>query len=158
VATEIERKYLLPGIPTTVDLGPGTPLRQGYLALDGEVALRVRITADRCVLTVKAGSGRARTEVERDLTRDEAESLWPHTVGRRIEKTRHRVPIGDGVVAEVDQYHGDLDGLATVEVEFPDLAAADGFVAPAWFGRDVTEEPGWTNAALALHGRPTATD
>jgi CYTH domain-containing protein len=156
VATEIERKYLLPGLPATIDLGPGTSLRQGYLALDGEVALRVRIAAGRCVLTVKAGSGRARTEVERDLTSEEAEALWPHTAGRRIEKTRHRVPLEGGLTAEVDHYHGDLDGLATVEVEFPDLVAADRFVAPPWFGRDVTEEAGWTNAALALHGRPTA--
>ena len=79
-------------------------------------------------------------EVERQLDADEAEALWPHTAGRRLEKRRHRVPLGD-VVAEVDVYGGALDGLLVVEVEFPSEAAAAAFVAPPWFGEEVTGRP-----------------
>jgi CYTH domain-containing protein len=54
----------------------------------------------------------------------------------------------------VDVYGGDLAGLCVAEVEFPTLADADGFRAPGWFGEEVTGRPGWSNAALARHGRP----
>jgi adenylate cyclase len=108
------------------------------------------------VLTVKAGRGLSRTEVEVPISAEQAEALWPHTAGRRIDKIRHRVALGAStdLVAEVDLYAGELDGLCTVEVEFASAADAGAFVAPDWFGRDVTDEPGWTNAALARHGRP----
>ncbi len=155
VTTEIERKFLLRELPPPERLGDGVALRQGYLAIDGSVALRIRITPDRCVLTVKAGAGIQRTEVEREVTVEEADALWAHTGGRHIDKVRHRVPLADGLIAELDRYHGHLEGLATVEVEFPDLDTAAAFVPPDWFGRDVSEEPGWSNAELALHGRPS---
>ena len=66
---------------------------------------------------MKAGRGVARTEVELDVPLAEAEALWPHTAGRRLEKVRFRVPV-DGGDAEVDRYAGELAGLWTVEVEF----------------------------------------
>ena len=90
------------------------------------------------------------------ISGDDAEALWIHTAGRRIEKTRHRValPDRDDVVAEVDVYGGELAGLCTVEVEFESAAAASSFVEPAWFGTDVTGRRVVSNASLARHGRP----
>ena len=56
-------------------------------------------------------------------------------------KTRYFVPLGDGLTAEVDVYEGDLDGLVTAEVEFPDEAAR---AAPSTrrtgSGDDVTDD------------------
>jgi CYTH domain-containing protein len=153
VTTEIERKFLVVELPGAHELGPGTLLRQGYLAEDGDVQVRVRITASSATLTVKAGRGLVRTEVEAVIGADAAEALWPHTEGRRIEKVRHRTPLGD-VVADVDVYAGALAGLYTAEVEFASEGEAAAFVAPPWFGRDLTAEPGWDNASLARHGRP----
>ena len=75
------------------------------------------------------------------------------TEGRRVVKTRHEVPLGD-LVAEVDVYAGDLDGLLTAEVEFPDEAAARAFVAPEWLGRDVTDDTRYGNRVLAVDGIP----
>lgn len=149
MATEIERKWVATEAPET----PGEPLQQGYLALDGDVSVRLRISARSAVLTVKAGGGLARTEVEVDLGGDDADALWPHTNGR-IEKSRARIDLPDGHVAEVDRYGGDLEGLITVEVEFDSVAASERFTAPAWFGREVTTDERWSNASLARHGRP----
>jgi adenylate cyclase len=157
VTIEIERKFLVRKIPTPSQLGVGVRIRQGYLAEEGPVTVRIRITDAESTLTVKAGSGLARTEVEVVITTDQAETLWPHTVGRRVEKTRHRVDAGDGptpFVAEVDVYAGTLDGLCVVEVEFESEDAAAAFAPPDWFGEELTETPGWSNAALARHGRP----
>jgi CYTH domain-containing protein len=125
------------------------------VAVDGSVEVRVRIDDDGAVLTVKAGSGLRRTEVEVPLDDADADALWAHTEGRRIEKRRHQCAIGaDELVAEVDLFDGALDGLAVVEVEFPDAATAAGFEPPAWFGREVTGEAGWSNADLARSGPP----
>jgi adenylate cyclase len=157
VTVEIERKFILDQPPDAGTLPEGVPLRQGYIAVDGEVSVRIRITPVGAMLTIKAGSGLTRTEVELPLSGNQAEALWPGTARRRIDKTRYRVPLdGDGEsrVAEVDVYEGALAGLCTVEVEFDSEAAATQFVPPPWFGRDVTDEQGWSNASLALHGVP----
>ena len=154
MAEEIERKFLLTAVPGAEALGPGRRLRQGYVAVDGAVEVRVRVDESAAVLTVKAGSGLARTEVELPLDADAADALWAHTEGRRIEKRRHRCALDGSLVAEVDLFDGDLDGLAVVEVEFPDADAAAAFEPPPWFGREVTGEAGWSNADLARFGRP----
>jgi CYTH domain-containing protein len=155
MGVEIERKFMVEVPPGADVLGAGIALRQGYLAGEGDVETRVRIGPDWARLTVKAGRGLARTEVEVPVLLAEAEALWPHTVGRRLEKVRHRVDVPGGV-AEVDRYGGELTGLWSVEVEFDSEEAADAFVPPPWFGREVTEEDGWSNGALARRGRPDA--
>ena len=52
---------------------------------------------------------------------------------------------------------GDLDGLVTGEIEFPDAESALAFEAPDWLGRDVTEDPRYANRTLAVDGIPTWT-
>jgi adenylate cyclase len=151
---EIERKFLASAPPEADGIGPGARLRQGYLALDGDIEVRIRLTGDAAQLTVKAKGGLSRTEVELPLAADDAEALWLHTDGRRLEKVRTKVPLAGGLVAEIDDYEGALAGLRTVEVEFPDLDAAAAFSPPAWFGTELTGDNAWTNAALAQRGRP----
>lgn len=153
MSTEIERKFLVDQLPADVDPGPGVRLRQGYLAEDRDVEVRVRITDASSILTIKAGRGLARTEVEAEVGGDDAEALWIHTAGRRIEKVRYRITV-DGGVAELDVYGGALAGLSTVEVEFASVGDARAFEPPAWFGSEVTDDIRWTNASLARDGRP----
>lgn len=155
MTTEIERKFLVAALPDAATLGDGVPIRQGYLAEEGDVEVRVRITDAHAVITVKAGRGVSRTEVETEISHDQAEALWAHTVGRRIDKTRYRVPIG-AHVAEVDVYGGALQGFESVEVEFASNDDATAFSPPDWFGEEVTENDAWNNARLARFGPPHA--
>lgn len=154
MADEIERKFVLDAPPQELDEHPSVAIEQGYLALDGDVEVRVRRRGEQAFLTVKAGGGRRRVEQELELALDRFDALWPLTEGRRITKRRFLVPAPDGLQFEVDLYGGDLDGLVVAEVEFPDDAAADAFAIPEWLGREVTDDPRWKNQALALHGRP----
>jgi adenylate cyclase len=156
VTVEIERKFVPSQQPSSDVLGTGVRIRQGYLAEEGEVSVRIRFVEESPVLTVKAGGGLERTEVEVPISTDEANALWDPTAGRRVEKTRHRVVLSGGadLVAEVDLYAGNLAGLCTVEVEFVSPAAAADFRPPAWFGREVTGRSEWSNAALARDGCP----
>jgi adenylate cyclase len=154
MGTEIERKFLVAAIPSPEELGPGVRLRQGYLALDDQVEVRMRSAGDATLLTIKAGRGLTRTEVELPLDGASADVLWPHAAARSLEKVRHRIDLDAGLTAELDLYEDALAGLATVEVELPSEEAAAWFTPPPWFGREVTGEPGWSNADLASHGPP----
>lgn len=153
MTTEIERKFLVDVPPPTDEWGAGVHFRQGYLAEDGEVAVRIRITPKSAVLTVKAGKGLTRTEVECTVTMEQGEALWAHTTGRQLNKVRYKLSVAGGV-AELDVYQDSLAGLFTVEVEFRTEAEANAFSPPSWFGREVTGDDRWTNAALARDGRP----
>ena len=68
---------------------------------------------------------------------------------RCVLKTRYVHPLPDGLAAEIDVYHGPLDGLVTVEVEFPDEKRRAAFAPPAWFGKDVSQERWAKNSDLA---------
>ena len=50
----------------------------------------------------------------------------------------------DAVAAE-----GPFAPLVLAEVEFPSEAEANAFQPPAWFDREVTYDPSYTNAALS---------
>ena len=149
---EIERKWLVAAPPAAMPTA-GQHIRQGYVARDGDVEVRVRTIDDTSLLTIKVGAGLVRREVELEIGAAEAGDLWPATEGRRIEKVRYRVPTGEHV-AEVDVYEGALAGLRTVEVEFRSEADAASFVAPSWFGDEVTGDGRWSNASLATNGKP----
>jgi CYTH domain-containing protein len=151
---EIERTFLVAVPPAGMADLPATAIRQGYVAIDGDVTARIRSsTPGGCVLTVKAGSGAHRIEHEWPITDDDFDALWPRTAGRRIEKQRTRLELGaGGHVAEVDVFAGSLAGLVLVEVEFGSEVACADFRPPDWFGREVTTDPRYTNAALAVAG------
>lgn len=149
---EIERKFRVDA-DKVPPLGEGTRLRQAYVAVDGDVEVRVRDKGGTHLLTVKGGRGVERAEVEMEIDAASFEELWSLAPDRRIDKVRHELPVGDHT-AEVDVYAGALDGLAVVEVEFANRQQADGFVPPPWFGEEVTGDPRWANAALATDGRP----
>lgn len=151
---ERERKFLVDEVPEDLVRSDVAELRQGYLAADERRSVRVRDAGPAgCTLTVKAGVGAERTEIERPIDREEFEAAWPHTEAQRIQKSRHRVPFGEHVI-ELDVFGGALDGLVMAEVEFTSVNAMTAFVPPAWFGREVTDDGGYTNASLALHGLP----
>lgn len=152
---ERERKFLVDVVPDDLDRYDVIALRQGYLAADEARSVRVRDAGpEGCTLTVKAGSGAERTELEWPIERREFDAAWVHTVGQRVEKARYRIPFGEYIV-ELDVFAGDLGGLVMAEVEFTSFDALRAFEQPAWFGREVTDDDRYTNASLALHGLPS---
>ena len=148
---EIERKFLVDRLPA--DLGPGEPIEQGYLAIGPEgLEVRIRHRAGRAFLTIKKGLGEVRAEEELEIDEDRFRRLWPLAQAASLVKTRHVVALDGGLNAELDVYAGSLEGLATVEVEFPDRAASSAFHPPAWFGREVTNDARYKNQRLARDG------
>ena len=154
---EIERKFLLDRVPP--DLAGGLPIEQGYVAImDDGVEVRIRRHGDERTLTIKSGPAHVRVEEELGIDERRFDALWPLTDGRRIAKTRHRVPVGDAAVADLDVYHGAHDGLVVAEIEFPSVDDSERFDAPDWLGREVTGDARYANQWLAVHGLPDAAD
>ena len=148
---EIERRFRVEVLPEPLP----RPCRivQGYL-MTSPAAVRVRSADGQYTLTIKSGSGLRRTEIERVLDAAEFDALWEVATDLRIEKRRHRIDLGNRAVAELDLFDGDLTGRRLVEVEFADETTARAFDPPGWFGREVTTDGRYTNAALAQHGWP----
>jgi CYTH domain-containing protein len=148
MAREIERKFLVEDRPPGLDDHPHDTIEQGYVAIDAVAEVRVRRRGGDCTLTIKSAPARTRLEEEFAIEPERFEALWALADGRRIVKTRYLVP-WDGVTVEVDEYHGDLEGLRTAEVEFADEAASDAFAPPPWLGREITGDRRYANQALA---------
>jgi adenylate cyclase len=152
---EIERKFLVSEVPADLKRHRATAIDQGYLAIEASgTEVRLRRRAGRTYLTSKRGQGEVRQETEIDISPEQFEALWPAPEGRRVEKTRYEVGAGDRLVIEVDVYGGKLAGLVTAEVEFASRSNADAYVAPLWFGPEVTDDRGYKNQRLATDGLP----
>jgi len=145
---EIERKYLVNILPEDIQAYPHNNIEQGYIMISDSKEVRVRHRANRYYLTLKTGVSLAREETEIELTRNQFDSLWPLTAGKRLEKTRYRVDYM-GLIIEVDVYSGALAGLVVAEVEFADLTECSRFQPPTWFGPEVTDDERYKNKNLA---------
>lgn len=148
---EIERKFRLTNLPTQLRTS-GEEILQGYLPVQaGEV--RVRRKGGSSFLTVKGDGTLCREEWDSHVPQWVFGQLWPETAGRRIEKTRYRVAYQD-LILEIDEYHGRLAGLITMECEFPTIAAAEAFALPEWAegAVDVTGDAAYKNKSLASAG------
>ena len=148
---EIERKFLTKEIPFDITVYPYKQISQAYISFSPTI--RIRQSDEKYILTVKGKGHLAREEFELPLKKEDYDKLFLKTEGTPVVKKRYLVPVEE-YTAEVDLYEGELEGLITTEVEFPSLEAAESFVAPDWFGRDVSEEKAYKNTFLSLYGMP----
>lgn len=150
MAVEVERKFLVTGTAWKTG-ATGVVFRQGYLSTAKERTVRVRSEGPRAVLTIKGvTSGIARLEFEYDIPLADANRMLDDLCERPlIDKTRYRIDAGRGLAWEVDEFHGDNDGLVVAEIELPSAAA--GFDRPPWLGEEVSSDPRYFNANLIAH-------
>lgn len=142
---EIEKKFLVNEMPYLSDY-PFDEIEQGYLSFVPEI--RIRRKGNKFYITKKGEGTQTRPEEETEID-DIAYNILSHLVqGRIIKKTRYKIPLEDGLIAELDIYHGDLKGLSTVETEFESESQAREFIKPDWFGEDVTEDKKYKNKNL----------
>jgi len=74
---------------------------------------------------------------------------------RTLRKVRHLVPLEGGLLAGVDVFAGQLDGLVLVEVDLGESGELADPV-PHWFGREVTDDESFTGGTLASLDGPSA--
>jgi len=149
---EIEKKFLAPSIPFSLDCFNSKKISQCYTSIDP--IIRIRQSDQIYVLTVKGSGLICREEFELLLTCEQYEKLLLKAETPILCKTRYFVPIENNLTAEIDIYHGNLQGLITIEVEFESIQDAETFIPPLWFGMDVSNNFRYTNSNLCLHGIP----
>jgi adenylate cyclase len=150
---EIERKFLLETLPDDIEHQPHNVIRQGYIVTESSNEVRVRAKGENYYLTIKQGSGLSRNEVEIAISEDQFSALWGLTANKRIEKIRYDYQ-GLASLIEIDVYTDGLSPLKVAEVEFASVEESSYFEAPSFFGREVTEDKSYKNAALAVNGMP----
>lgn len=153
---EIEKKFLVKNMPLQLEQFSKKEIEQGYLCVDPVV--RIRRSNDRYILTYKSNMGledrqdtetRINQEIEAALTCEGYEHLREKADGHLICKTRYVIPLPDGHTGELDVFHGCLEGLTLIEVEFEDEDDAGAFQAPDWFGTNVSNDKRYTNSFLS---------
>lgn len=155
MAKEIERKFLVAGPEWRSFVEAEIRIRQFYLGSNQGRSVRMRISdGEVATLTLKFGSrGRERDEFEYPVPLSDAEEMQDFAIGRVIEKTRHHVS-HRGRLYEIDVFGGELSGLVIAELETPeDVPDSE---LPAWLGQEVTGDPRYYNASLALSDVPEA--
>ena len=144
---EIERKFLVKKLPENLECFEQKRISQGYMCTNPVV--RIRRSNDEYFLTYKGRGKMVREEHEFPLTAEAFEHMLPKIDGILIDKVRYLIPLADGHVAELDIFQGVLEPLRLVEVEFASVEEAERFVAPDWFGEDVTNSKEYHNSNLS---------
>ena len=148
MALEIERKFLVLDDSYKHEAFSNSHIRQGYICSERGRTVRIRIRDEHAYITIKGPSlngGLSRYEFEQEIPFVDGENLMSLCEPGIIDKTRWLVKSGRHTF-EVDEFHGDNDGLVVAEVE---LASEDEpYEKPAFIGQEVTGDRRYYNSQL----------
>jgi adenylate cyclase len=144
--TEIERKFLVKN-DAFKSLSKGEHIHQGFLSTEKERVVRVRIKGEKAWITIKGiSTGATRAEFEYEIPLDDAKFMLEYLCEKStIEKHRYLVPFA-GFTWEIDEFHGENEGLVIAEIELPSEGTE--FDLPEWAGGEVTSDARYYNANL----------
>lgn len=146
MSQEIERKFLLKNTDWENLVVKQTSIKQGYLNSNKYRNVRVRITNNLAVLTVKGiTQNMTRQEFEYEIPLEDAQALLSLCEKPLIEKTRYIVPYGNKIW-EIDKFYGDNQGLIVAEIELSNEKEV--FTIPNWVGEEVTQDTRYYNSSL----------
>ena len=124
-------------------------MRQGYLSVDKECTIRVRIIGRKAWLTLKGYiSDTTRSEFEYEIPLAHAEQMMQTMCPFKLEKYRYTIDY-HGFTFEIDEYFGDNAPLVVAELELPSENTP--FEQPGWLGEEITSNGRFTNAYLSKH-------
>jgi len=143
---EIERKFLIKPELWQPPVN-GVEIKQGYLSVDPERVVRVRVAGEKAFLTIKGKPvGIVRTELEYEIPKNEAEVLLKLCLDFPVEKIRFKEKIGE-LVWEIDIFKGENEGLIMAEVELAD--ENQNVDLPDWVGDEVSSDSRYYNSWLS---------
>ncbi|MBN2632996.1 MAG: CYTH domain-containing protein [Bacteroidales bacterium] len=144
---ETERKFLVKGEFRHLAVR-SYMIIQRYLCVDETRAVRVRISDNNALITIKGAPDKgsfSREEYEIPISVKEADSIMKLCLPGIIEKTRYVIPNGKHFF-EVDVFHGSNEGLIVAEIELE--SEDEQFEKPVWLGKEVTGDPRFYNSSL----------
>ena len=145
---EIERKFIVTDDSYKSMAFCSDRIAQGYLCREGGNSARVRVRGEKGYITINGPSldgGLSRYEWEKEIPANEAWELIKLCHGGIIDKTRYLVKCGNHTF-EVDEFHGENEGLVVAEVELGDIE--EEFERPPFLGNEVTGDKRYYNSSL----------
>jgi CYTH domain-containing protein len=127
---------------------------EGYLAPASERTHFVRLEPSGCNLVLQSWSAEGASEQRTKVPSTQAEALLEVCPGKVTYRRTH-IRLAPGAEALLDRFE-EPDALDLVAVEFEHPAEAEAFAQPGWFGPEVTQDPSYQKAAIALSGMPRA--
>ena len=176
MATEIERKFLID--VESDEFKSLKPIKiqgicQAYIAKTDVITLRVRVLTEiadpedlkdydilqfssarigttKCTVGIKGNrKGNVCSEFEYKIPYDDFLALTKEANAPTISKTRKVYEYG-GRHIEVDFFDNvELGGLVMAEIEFNSFDESEAFIPPAWLGKEVSDDPAYTNRFLS---------
>lgn len=149
MADEIERKFLVRNKDWRLDVIKQSRIKQGYIAVNNQCAVRVRITDTEALLSIKSsGLAISRKEYEYLIPVEDALEMMERFCPRHyVQKTRHYVRC-QHKVWEVDVFEGLNQGLVVAEIELE--SESEAIALPDWVGQEVSGEARYLNNNLAV--------
>jgi len=151
MALEIERKFLVNSDEFKSLAKKELSITQGFLSIDKNAVVRVRIQDELAFITIKGisnKSGTTRYEWEKAIDLDEAKDLLLLCKARPLLKTRFLVNFKNHTF-EVDEFYDSNAGLIIAEIELNNTD--EYFEKPKWLGKEVTGNLKYYNVMLAQH-------
>lgn len=153
---EIERKFLINTMSCLDNATDVARLRQGYLNLDIDRTVRIRMyNHTGAWITVKGrNSGHTRKEYEYRIPEQDGEEMLAMCEGGLIDKMRYIIPHND-LKIEVDVFSGNNIGLVVAEIEFDESDSHRNLSftklkehLPDWIDTEITDDDRYYNSAL----------
>ena len=145
---EIEHKFLVKNDSYRSMAVSESEIMQGFLSRVPERTVRVRVRGDKGFITIKGkGSGAAHPEFEYEVPLDDAKQMLSMCEPPVINKTRYIV-MHDGNRWEIDEFHGELQGLVIAELEV--VSEEYRFSLPPFVGLEVTGDKRYYNSQLGV--------
>ena len=144
---EIERKFLVDKSEwAKVEKPAPKKIVQAYILNSPEKTVRARIKGSKGFLTIKGATvGISRNEFEYEIPVEEAEEMIRLFAEKIISKDRYEIKVGNHLW-EIDEFHGNLEGLILAEIELSDENEA--FEQPIWATEDVSTDVNYYNSKL----------
>lgn len=151
MSVEIERKYLIKNDKWRKQVKTAQHITQGYIKSD-DATVRIRCYKDdrTAEITVKGKrDGISRLEFEYEIPYQDARDMQDQLCqASLISKTRYLIEY-KGMLWEVDEFHGDNEGLVVAEIELTNEEQT--FSLPEWAGEDVSYESRYRNSRLCIN-------
>ena len=144
----IERRFLVKNF-NFIKLEKSLYIKQAYLKIEENYALRIRIVSNASYITLKRmDSGITRQEFEFPISMNVANYLITnYLVGSIINKKRYIVKY-DNMMWEIDEFFGDNEGLVIAEIELEHERQE--IIKPNWIGQEISTEHKYLNCNLAI--------
>ena len=150
MALEIERKFLVNKEKWQNVFKPeGKAYEQGYIIMEPEKTIRVRMAGEEGFLTIKGKTtGISRAEYEYPIPKIEALELLEGFCNSKIKKRRYEIQYKNHVW-EIDEFLDENEGLIIAEIELQ--SEDEKFELPEWAEKEVSEDKRYYNSQLSTH-------